>query len=381
MYSISNYASMIEDRIRMDAYLAALQAAITPGCTVLDIGTGTGAIAILAVRAGAGRVVAVEPSEAIHVARKVAADNGCADRIEFIHGLSTQMRMPLAADVIVSDLRGVTPLLGAHIPSIIDARERLLAPGGTLIPMRDTLWGALVDAPELHSKHFRSTASRPYGLDMSRVGEILSHTWRKGVVGAEQLMSAPACWGVLEYASIRSPDISERVSLTVERDGQVHGLSLWFDAEISSDAGFSNAPGEPEAIYGQAYFPFPRPVSVQRGDRAEITLRAKLVGDDYVWWWSSLVQRDGRTEPVAAFDQSTFHSTALDVRTLLRSERSYVPRLRRSGAVDRFILSRMDAGGTLGEISHEAAAAFPDLFPDSERALTHVGELSRRYSE
>jgi type I protein arginine methyltransferase len=381
MYSISNYASMVEDRIRMDAYLAALRGAITPGCTVLDIGTGTGAMAILAVRAGAGRVVAVEPSDAIHVARQVAAANGCADRIEFIHGLSTQVEMPIAADVIVSDLRGVIPLLGAHIPSIIDARERFLAPGGTLIPMRDTLWCALVDAPALYAKHFRGTESRPYGLDMSRVSEILSHTWRKGGVGAEQLVSTPGCWGVLEYASIASPDVSRRVSLAVERDGAAHGLSLWFDAEISTDAGFSNAPGQPEAIYGQAYFPFPRPVSLLRGDRAEITLRAKLVGDDYVWWWSSLVERDGSAEPVAAFDQSTFHAAAVDVRTLLRSERSYVPRLRRSGAVDRFILSRMDAGGTLGEISNEAAAAFPDVFPDPERALTHVGELSRRSSE
>jgi type I protein arginine methyltransferase len=142
MYSISNYASMVEDRVRMDAYLAGLHAAVTPGCVVLDVGTGTGALAILACRAGAGRVYAIEPSDAIHVARQIAADNDCADRIEFIQDFSTRVQLSERADVAMADLRGVLPHLGLHVPSIVDLRTRLLAPGGTLLPRRDTLWRA-----------------------------------------------------------------------------------------------------------------------------------------------------------------------------------------------------------------------------------------------
>ena len=381
MYSVSNYASMLEDSIRMDAYLAAMRAAITPGCTVLDIGTGTGAMAILACRLGAGKVYAVEPSEAIRVAPDLAADNGCADRIVFVHGLSTALDLPHPADVVVSDLRGVLPLFGRHIPSIIDARERLLAPGGTLLPRRDTLWCALVDAPEIHRTHLRALVPRPYGLNVERVRGLLSHTWRKAVVKADQLASAPAQWGALDYRVVVSPDLQGEVPLEATRDGLVHGLSLWFDAEIGEGAGFSNAPDHPEAVYGQAYFPFPRPVRVAAGDAFVVTLRAKLTNDDYQWWWSLASDGTGAEPSPVRFDQSTFFSLPIDPRRLRSREQRFVPTPGRLAAVDRFILERMEEGGAIADISRAASEAFPGFFSSPAVALAHVGELSARYSE
>ena len=60
------------------------------------------------------------------------------------------------AGIIISDLRGVLPWFQQHIPSIIDARKRLLARGGVLIPRRDILWAAVVEAhearPALHDQ-------------------------------------------------------------------------------------------------------------------------------------------------------------------------------------------------------------------------------------
>ncbi len=80
-----------------------------------------------------------------------AAINHVADRIEFIEDLSTTVTLPVKADVIVSDMRGVVPLYGHHLPSIVDARRRLLAPGGVLIPRADTLWAAVVEMPERYA--------------------------------------------------------------------------------------------------------------------------------------------------------------------------------------------------------------------------------------
>ena len=59
MYSIDAYGEMINDRVRMDAYAAALARTVTPGAVVLDIGTGTGIMALLAVRMGARQVYAL----------------------------------------------------------------------------------------------------------------------------------------------------------------------------------------------------------------------------------------------------------------------------------------------------------------------------------
>src|SRR5512146_481601 len=127
MYSIAGYQEMVDDAVRMNAYAAALQHAVRPGSVVVDIGAGTGILSLLACRFGAARVYAIEPDDAIHVARENAESNGVADRIECIQDLSTNVRLPQKADVVVSDLRGILPLFGQHIPAIVHARQNLLA--------------------------------------------------------------------------------------------------------------------------------------------------------------------------------------------------------------------------------------------------------------
>ena len=138
-YSIQSYGEMITDGPRMQAYTDALTRSVFPGCVVLDIGAGTGIFSMLACQLGAGEVHAVEPDDSIQVARAIAAENDFSDRITFHQSLSTEINLTKRADVIISDLRGILPLLQHHIPSIIDARERLLAPAGCLIPESDDL--------------------------------------------------------------------------------------------------------------------------------------------------------------------------------------------------------------------------------------------------
>ncbi|MGB5528001.1 MAG: 50S ribosomal protein L11 methyltransferase, partial [Gemmatimonadota bacterium] len=114
MYGLYDFGLMLADRVRTQAYTEALRQAVTPGCTVLEIGTGTGLFAMLARRMGAGRVFAVEVLDTIDLAPQVAQANGIAEGIEFIKGFSTRMELPVKADVLVSDLRGTLPLYRMH---------------------------------------------------------------------------------------------------------------------------------------------------------------------------------------------------------------------------------------------------------------------------
>src|SRR2546426_7231890 len=110
VYTISQFGDMIHDRVRTNAYAEALRTSVNPDSVVLDIGTGSGILALLACKFGARRVYAIEPGEAIQLARELAAANGVAQRIEFIRNVSTRVTLPESADVIVPDLRGVLPL-------------------------------------------------------------------------------------------------------------------------------------------------------------------------------------------------------------------------------------------------------------------------------
>ena len=72
---------------------------------------------------------------------------------------------------------------------------------------------------------------------------------------------------------------------TSDADAVLHGLGAWFDTELAAGVGFSNAPDQARTIYGQAFFPFTRPVAVRRGDTVDATLAATRIGHDYVWRW------------------------------------------------------------------------------------------------
>lgn len=381
MYSISGYGRMIADRVRMDAYVEALRRAVKPESVVLDVGAGTGIFALLACQFGARRVYAVEPNEAIQVAREMAAANGYAERIEFLQNLSTQVMLPERVDVLISDLRGVLPLFQRHIPSIADARQRFLAHGGVLIPQCDTLWAAVVEAPELYNGLLVPWDDNSYGLDMRSARRIVTNTWCKGRVTREQLCAEPLVWATLEYATVESPDLSAEVAWTIARTGTAHGMSVWFDATLAEGVSFSNAPGAPELIYGSAFFPWPAPVDLLIGDTVSIALRANLVGEDYIWCWDTYVLNQGHPRSVKAnFKQSTFFGASLSPARLRKQASNYVPMLNGDGQIDRLVLELMDGATSLGAIARQVSDRFPTRFARWEDALTRVGELSQKYS-
>ena len=146
MYDLAGHGAMISDPVRVRAYERALRQTVKPCMVVLELGTGAGIMAILACQLGAKRVYTVEPTAIIQLAREIAAANKCADRIEFIEDFSGRVKTPIQADLIVSDLRGMLPLLQDHIPTIVDARRRFLAPGGILVGRKDRLWAAIANA-------------------------------------------------------------------------------------------------------------------------------------------------------------------------------------------------------------------------------------------
>lgn len=381
MYSLAGYGRMIADRERIHPYARALHQAIEPGAIVVDLGAGPGIFALLACQYGAKKVYAIEPDDAIQVAREIARANDVADRIEFIQDLSTRVTLPEPADVIVSDLRGVLPLFQQHLPSIIDARRRFLKPGGTLIPRRDLVWAAVATAPELYERYLTPWERNDYGLDMQVARRIETNNWCKCPAGPHQLMLEPQCWATLDFASIDHADVRGQLAWTASQVGTAHGLILWFDADLGQDIGFSNAPGAPELIYGQGFFPWVQPVELAVGDTVSVSMTAILVGEDYVWSWESRVLDGGPGGRAKAdFRQSTFLGVPLSPATLVKRSADYLPSLNEDGRLDRLILESLDARTPLGRIADEVLATFPTRFPSWNAAMARVADLSTKYS-
>jgi protein arginine N-methyltransferase 1 len=310
MYSLHFYGQMLADAARMDAYLAALRNAVNADSVVLDLGCGPGVFALMACKFGARRVYAVEPDNVISVAREAAVANGCADRIEFFESLSTEIELPEPASIIISDLRGVLPWFEQHIPSIIDARERLLARGGVLIPQRDVLWAAVVEAPEQYEDLVGPW--RKFDLDLSAGTRLITNTWRKSYLKPDQLLVDPVRWTTIDYYEVEKADVRADISWHAARNGTAHGVAVWFDSELADDISFSNHPAAPKMIYGVGLFPFSQPVAITEGERIQLSIAADLVKDGYVWRWDTDFS-------AASFKQSTFYSVPLSPTQLRKS--------------------------------------------------------------
>jgi protein arginine N-methyltransferase 1 len=373
-YSTAGYYMMIADRVRTAAYTRALEEADCRDSVVLDIGTGCGYFAVLACQLGAVKVHAVEPDPIIEIAREVAVTNGVADAIEFHPMLSTEVTLPRPADILISDLRGILPFFGQHIRSIVDARTRLLREGGVQIPARDDIFAAFVCSERIFADYALPSSGDALVPDIEPLVGRLRNSWTKARVKLDECASPSIHLRSIDYSTVEATDFQGSLSWEPASRCTSHGICVWFDTVLYRDIGYSNAPGAPEAIYGQAFFPFETPLHLEKGDIATVSLRAVLIRGEYVWSWDTEVRSkkdDGAVR--VAFRQSVLKGNAPMKEALHRQANAYVPPASDSVQMKRFVLERVDGNTSLEAIARELAAKFPAKFASWSAALPFVG--------
>ncbi len=107
--------------------LAALEELIRPGAQVLDMGTGSGILAITAAKLGAGRVLAVDnDSAAVETARANVRANGVAETVNVVGGSLADA--PESYDLVVVNILAKVIVEMAQL-----GLAKKVCPGGTLI--------------------------------------------------------------------------------------------------------------------------------------------------------------------------------------------------------------------------------------------------------
>lgn len=287
---------ILADTARNSAFEAALRRSVVPGCRVLDIGAGSGLLALMAARAGAAEVVSCEVNTAMAAtAAEIVERNGYADRIRIVarHSRDLEMGTDLAgpADIIVSEIVS-NNLLGENIlGSMEDVVGRLGHPATRVIPSHGSVRIALAHYANLASRQTRFVQ----GFDLSPMNGFAARIPLSPGNEALALRSAPEDLFAFDFSS-GGPftDYRAAISLT-STGGEVNGIVQWFRLTMDAEGTYENRPAPGASSSWSVMFqPLPSATASQPGDRFVVRGGRDQTS---VWMW---LDPPARETPISA---------------------------------------------------------------------------------
>jgi protein arginine N-methyltransferase 1 len=302
------HGEMLADEARVEAFARAIEARVSPGDVVLDLGGGTGILSALACRAGAARVYMIESGPVLAFARELLAANGLAQRVVTLEGHSTAVSLPEPVDVIVSETIGVAAFDEGILAAVLDARRRFARAGSTpiIVPQSLAAWAAPVTDGQLHERlvgRWGSELSGATGYDLGALRARVAHHMYIRRIAAEALVAPGRALTRVDLASADDVFVEGAVTFSAERAAVVHGFAVWFEAELAPGIALSNAPAGAPSHWSHGFLPVPVPLEIAAGGVLSLDVQ---INDGGLWRWR------GGVEGGARFDQCTAFGAPLD---------------------------------------------------------------------
>lgn len=338
---------LVTDTERSYRYRDAIFQTVKPGDHVLDMGTGSGLLAFFACQAGAEKVYAVEQTNVIDLAQRLAQANGLASKIEFLQTDLRQLTLPRTVDVVVSELISKA-LIGQHFEELTAlARERFLRPGGSIVPNRVTLFVAPVTAEDDYQS--LGYPAEAYGLDFAEANKTVFNTVYSFRLQPEALLAdAQAAYQVDSYRVDGTEHPHAQLAFEIGQPGVLHGWAAWFEAELAPGVHLTNFPFSES--WDHQFFPLLQPQKVEAGMTARLALRGKQpVGEPIIWRWTTLLSHGD--EMLAEYRQSNFPSMLFSDSSLEQLHSLQHPELLESGRKILAIVEGLDGSRSIEAIS------------------------------
>lgn len=360
---------MALDRVRNEAYAAALRAAVRADSVVLDLGAGIGVHGLMAARLGAKRVYLVEPEDIIVVAEETVRANGLQDRVVCLQGRIEDVKLPEPVDIIVSVLTGNFLLTEDLLGSLFHARDTVLAPGGVLIPDAAVMEVVPVEAPELHTLEIGGWSEPQAGIDTGVVRAYAANSvfFRSDGVKAARWLAEPQDCHAVDFSTDAYAAVDVHTHHEIATAGLCHGWVGWFRMKLG-EQWLSTSPQAAPVHWSSAFFPLDPPLMFKSGERVSFALTRAPRGD---WTWR--IQSDAGSQ-----QHSTVLSLPLGPGTLIKASKGYAPALSAEGRAVLHVLSRFDGVADVATIARVLRDDCRDRFLSDAEALTFVQRLARQ---
>jgi len=278
--------AMLNDQERNQAFYDAIEATDFTEKTVLDIGTGSGLLAMWAARKGASHVYTCECNPLVAAkARDIIKLNGLESNITVITKLSTDLvpgtDLPGNIDVLISETVDCGFFGEGFGHSLLHARRELLAPEAKIIPQGVELYACLLSSQEV--ANLNGVSDDIFGIDVSGFNKFRTvgyfpvrlNTWQ------HHLLSDSVNFYCADFQSELTFSKSCDLAFTAKMDSRAHGVVFWFKLRLIDDICLSNDPRNYRSHWMQAVQLFDHPIGVQKGHTYRVSLAMSPAGIEF----------------------------------------------------------------------------------------------------
>jgi protein arginine N-methyltransferase 1 len=274
---------------------------------VIDLGTGTGILAALASRRGAAKVYAIDHSSILNHAKTIATHNGVSN-VEFIRIHSSEFSVTEKVDVILHEQMGDCLFDEAMVTNIADLRDRVLKPGGLIVPSKFELYCEPVKLRDERIVPFIWELD-VHGIDYSCMERSRPqepeyyHRSSSDLGFVDHFLGAPEPVLSVDLNTLNESDLplDLRFTRTVLHDGRLDGYAVYFRASVDDDLSLSSGPLDHARAphWGFRFLRTDRD-HFQVGDQIEVRLTVKRWPDLDSWRWSHVktARREIATPPL-----------------------------------------------------------------------------------
>ncbi|MFW9834101.1 MAG: 50S ribosomal protein L11 methyltransferase [Candidatus Thorarchaeota archaeon] len=255
-FAMLHVASLLGQKSRLKKFKQAIDLVVKNGDYVVDIGTGTGILAILAAKAGAAQVTAIEVNpESIQYATHAARLNGVESIIEFFEGSFHEFVPKKRADVVVCEMLSSMMLVEQQIPASHYAKQNILKPEGIILPQEVCVYIVPVECPGIWDRFLFD------GLQFPRVIQTATPDVTRDMADMQ----------ILATFSLSDPGLNRHVKTTLEfstiAKGTIHGFVGVFESKLYDDILLNMEDG-----WKQLFIPLQKPIAVDVNDTISVRI-------------------------------------------------------------------------------------------------------------
>ena len=268
---------MMNDDPRNQAYKEALVKTINEDTRVLEIGSGSGLLAMLAAQSGTNKkVTTCEMTPVIaSVAKEIIELNGFGKSVEVLAKASKDISigedLTDKADLIVSEVISNEFLGEGVLDTVEDAKKRLLAPGGRMIPESGCIMINLVGGEAIGKKLYIGDV---LGFNLEPFNKI-----KPRKISIDQQMNSVELFtndAVAFQFNFQEKDQFPRevrtLELKLQRTGKCFGIIQWVLLQLVDEIIFENHPVKQvaESAWYPMFYPFYKPLNLTKNQVIQI---------------------------------------------------------------------------------------------------------------